>query len=213
MVASQAADGKASATELAAGEFWPSSFTADGRQVAMGRTGDILLVTVAHAPARVQPLIEGPAWEGHAEFSPDGRWLAYVSNTSGRAEVYVRPYPGPGPTVPVSVEAASNVAWRGNGRELFFVTPRDGTGKGRMMAVDFAPGSRPRIGRPHVLFEFDPRRFSFTCSPVRCYDVAADGQRFYTVETRTPPPPPVIRHIGIIQNWLQELKANVPAGR
>jgi hypothetical protein len=51
-----------------------------------------------------------------------------------------------------------------------------------MMSVEFAPGSPPQIGRPHLLFEFDPNALYVDCSPVRCYDVARDGQRFYAVQ-------------------------------
>ena len=58
-----------------------------------------------------------------------------------------------------------------------------------MMAVDFAPGSPPRIGRPHTLFEFEPGDLGFMCSPLRCYDVAPDGQRFYAVRHGTPAAP------------------------
>jgi hypothetical protein len=146
-------------------------------------------------------------------FSPDGRWLAYGSDVSGRNEVYVRPYPGPGPAEQVSLEGGRDPAWHPNGRELFYVGPLDGAGKRRIMAVEFAPGSPPRIGTPRRLFEFDPRDLNFGCTPLRCYDVAPDGQRFYVTQTRPAPPPPVVTHINLIQNWLEGLKAKVPTGR
>jgi hypothetical protein len=79
-----------------------------------------------------------------------------------------------------------------------------------MMAVDFEPGSRPRIGHPRSLFEFDPRDLALACTPLRCYDVAPDGQRFYARQARNPPPPPVVTHINLVQNWFEELKAKVP---
>ena len=80
-----------------------------------------------------------------------------------------------------------------------------------MMVVEFAAGSPPRMGRPRPLFEYD--HLALLCASVRCFDVAPDRQRFYTVQTRTPPAPPVITHISLIQNWFDELKAKVPAGR
>jgi hypothetical protein len=52
----------------------------------------------------------------------------------------------------------------------------------------------------------------FHCIPVRCYDVAPDGQRFYVMQQRTLPPPPPVTHINLILNWFEELKAKVPAG-
>jgi hypothetical protein len=60
------------------------------------------------------------------------------------------------------------------------------------------------------LFEFDHRDLSFVCTPVRCYDVAPDGQRFYTRQSRTLPPPAVVTHINLTLNWFEELKAKVP---
>jgi eukaryotic-like serine/threonine-protein kinase len=209
-LAVQPADGTAPPQVLVAGELWPSSFTPDGRRLVAERNElDIAMVTVENGQVGVQPLIQTPHYEGWAEFSPDGRWLAYASDVSGRLEVYVRPYPGPGPTEQVSLEGGYSLAWHPNGRELFFVEGDD-PDKFRMMAVDFAPGSPPHIGRPHVLFVFAEGSLPLLCGPIRCYDVAPDGQRFYAVQYRTRPRPPVVTRINLIQNWLEELKAKVP---
>ena len=89
----------------------------------------------------------------------------------------------------------------------------DPAGKRRMMAVEFAPGSPPGIGTPRRLFEFENRDLAFACGLVRCFDVAPDGQRFYTVQTRTPPAPPVDTHINLVLNWFEVLKAKVPTRR
>jgi serine/threonine-protein kinase len=214
-LAVQPADGTARPQVLMLGDLTASSFTPDGRQVAAVRDSqDIVMMTVEPGQTRVQPVTQTPQQsERWPAFSPDGRWLAYGSDVSRRFEVYVRPYPGPGATEPVSIEGGNNPAWHPNGRELFFVSLADPAGKRRMMAVEFAPGSPPRIGRPRPLFAFDPRLLTFACTPVRCYDVAADGQRFYVTQTRTPPPPPVVTHINLILNWFEELKAKVPTGR
>jgi hypothetical protein len=64
-----------------------------------------------------------------------------------------------------------------------------------------------------ALFEFDRRELDFQGYPSRRYDVTPDGQRFYVVQWRIPPPPPVVTHINLIQNWFEELKAKVPTGR
>ena len=189
----------------------------------------MVMVTVESGQARVRSLIETSHTEDGAEFSPDGRWLAYASNVSGRFEVYLRPHPGPGATEPVSVDGGRCPAWNRNGRELFFLSLPDPAGKQRMMAVEFAPGSppplgsargglsaveRPRIGRPRVLFEFDSvRDLTFDCNPSRCYDVALDGQRFYAVQRVARPQLPVVTHVNLIQNWFEELKAKVPGGQ
>jgi dipeptidyl aminopeptidase/acylaminoacyl peptidase len=209
----QPADGTAPPQVLVAGRVVPSSFTRDGRQLAALLAGDIVIVTVEKGQASIQPLFQTPDTERWPEFSPDGRWLAYGSNVSRRSELYVRPYPGPGPAEQVSIDGASNPAWNPNGRELFFVSRPDPAGKCRMITVEFEPRSPPRIGHPRSLFEFDPRDLALDCTPVRCFDVASDGQRFYAVQARNPPPRSVVTHISLIQNWFEELKAKVPMKR
>jgi dipeptidyl aminopeptidase/acylaminoacyl peptidase len=213
-LASQPADGSAPPRALIAGEVYPSSFTPDGRQVAAvtGLSG-VVIVTTENGQARAQPLTQTPQVVDYPEFSPDGHWLAYGSDVSGRGEVYVQPYPGPGRAEPVSVEGGSNPAWHPNGREIFFLSEPDPAGKVRMMAVDFMPGSPPRIGRPRPLFEFDNRDVNLGGFPLRSYDVTPDGQRFVAVQRRTPPRAPAVTHINLILNWVEELKAKVPTGR
>jgi len=105
-----------------------------------------------------------------------------------------------------------SLAWHKNGRELFLLSLMGRAGRQRMMAVEFTPGSPSGIGRPRELFTFEGHLF-VSCTPVRCYDVAADGQRFYAVKQATPPPPPVVTHINLIPDWVEELKAKVPTGR
>ena len=81
-----------------------------------------------------------------------------------------------------------------------------------MMAVEFVPGTAPRLGRPRALFAFDDLDLHFAAFPVRGYDVSRDGQRFYTVRTRNPPipSPPAVTHVDVVLNWLEDLKARVP---
>ena len=192
-----------------------SSFTPDGQNVVAVRDSrDIVLAKIGPGQSELQPLAQSAQYsERWPEFSPDGRWLAFGSDVSVRFEVYVRPQPGPGPTEPVSVDGGWSPAWHPNGRELFFVSLPDPEGRRQLMAVEFAPGSPPRIGRPRALFSFDPRELRFACAPVRCYDVTADGQRFYVTQTRRPLLQPAVTHINLILNWFEELKAKVPTGR
>ena len=206
------ADGVGPPTMVVKGDLVPTSFTPDGRQLALVREAkDIVVASLDGQKATVRPLMETETSETSPEFSPDGKWLAYVSNASGRAEVYVQPFPGPGPVQPVSTDGGISPAWHPTGHELFFLSPPDAAGRRSMMAVDFGPGSPPRIGRPHLLFSFNGRELAFMGSPVRFYDVAPDGQRFYTIRHEAPAPPPVVTHISLIENWFEELKAKVPA--
>jgi len=215
-LAAQPADGTASPQVLVPGSWLnASSVTPDGRQMAAVHEpdGDILSVAVENGQARVQPLIQTPHYEGWAEFSPDGRWLAYGSDVSGRREVYVRSYPGPGPTEQVSIDGGQSPAWQSGGKELFFVSPRNPAGRWLMMAVDVDAGSARGIGRPRPLFEFDPADLKLVCAPGRCFDVAPGGQRFFAVQSRPAPPQPPVTHINLVLNWFEELKAKVPAAR
>jgi WD40-like Beta Propeller Repeat len=83
-----------------------------------------------------------------ARLSPDGRWMVYSSNRSGRFEGEVRSFPQNGPTYPVSFEGGGYPRWRADGRELYFVSPGS-----QIMTVTFTPGTPPTIGKPEALFE------------------------------------------------------------
>ena len=215
--------GEGAPQALAPGGMVPSSLTRDGRHLAAARlmersgadTGsDIVIATADSDDWHVQPFTATPQLhEGWPDFSPDGRWLVFGSNESGRNEVYVRPYPDPGRPVPVSVDGGDNPAWNPNGREVFFVSLPGQAGRRRMMAADFAPGSPPRLGRPRSLFEFDHRELRLAGSMVRNYDVSGDGQRFYTILWPAPPTPPRVTHVNLIGNWLEELKAKLQRTR
>ncbi|MEZ5492332.1 MAG: hypothetical protein R3F50_18775 [Gammaproteobacteria bacterium] len=104
--------------------------------------------------------------EEYASFSPDGRWLAYTSDQTGRREVYVRPYPGPEPATLISSGGGSAPAWSKDGARLYYRSA------GQMMAVDVAPGASFQASRAVTLIE----RFSYNSGGrVRAYDVYADG--------------------------------------
>jgi hypothetical protein len=119
--------------------------------------------------------VKTPAYEGGARLSPDGKWLAYVSNESGQNEIYVRPFGGPDRRWQVSAQGGTQLVWNPNGREIFF---RDGN---KMMAVDVSVGAEGlTLSPPHVLFE---QRYAFGAGiTIANYDVSRDGQRFLMVK-------------------------------
>jgi eukaryotic-like serine/threonine-protein kinase len=90
-----------------------------------------------------QVLVQGPFNAGGARFSPDGHWMAYVSDESGRTEVYLRAYPQAGPRIQISVEGGTAPVWWHNGRELFF---RNGD---QVFAVSMI-GAQAVAGKPQV---------------------------------------------------------------
>jgi Tol biopolymer transport system component/predicted Ser/Thr protein kinase len=132
--------------------------------------------------------------ESSGQLSADGRWMAYTSNESGRLEVYVQPFPGPGGKWQVSRDGGAWPAWRGDGKELFFL----GTDR-KLMGVDVKTGSGFEAGDPRALFTTRIKLGTFT----REYDAAADGKRFLVNssigEENVAP-------ITLVQNWWAELK-------
>ena len=202
----QRADGTAPPEGLVRDSGHPSSWSSDRRHLAFTRDGDIWIANVENGKAAVEPLARTPDIELWPEFSPDGRWLAYGSNASGRNEVYVQPYPGPGPRQQVSLEGGGSPAWSPTGRELFFVSAPDSEGMRQMMVTDVRPGLALTFGKPRRLFGFSPPALSFDCAPNRCYAVVPDGERFYVRQMPPTAPPAPVTHIQLVQNWTEELE-------
>jgi len=123
--------------------------------------------------------------------SPDGHWVAYVSNESGRLEVYVRSFPGPGGRWQVSLDGGTEPVWAASGRKLFY---RNGT---KMMAAAIALHPTFTVGARRELFEGN-----YVNDPVyRSYDVTRDGQGFVLV--RSPKPP---ADFIVVLNWFDQLR-------
>jgi Tol biopolymer transport system component len=202
----QLADGSGGLELLTSGAYTrvPMSFSQDGQLLAFVEidptTGyDIWVLRLSDRKAH--PFLRTPFNEGVPRFSPDGRWLAYISDESGRYEVYVQPYPGPGGKWPISTEGGTEPVWNPNGRELFY---RSGD---KMMAVDITTQPGFGAGKPRMLFE-GPYEPSWATNPN--YDVSADGQRFLMVKASEQEQ--ASTQINVVQNWFEELKRRVPPG-
>ena len=211
----QATDGTPSET-LIRSSLNPVSWAPDGRHLFLTDPGrrKIWVLSVDGPEPRLHQFTEGSDPERSPEISPDGRWLAYEVVASGRWEVYVRPFPGPGPRTQVTLDGGMSPAWNPNGLQLFFV--KGGSGPTptawSMNVVDMDVTRGVRVGATRRLFEFSNLDLYFLGSP-RCYEVSPDGQRFYVPKSVAPlPPAPVVTHINLIQNWFEELKAKVPTG-
>ena len=130
-------------------------------------------------------------------FSPDGRWVAYHSNESGRAggaEVYVKPFPGPGQRWQISTDGGYGAAWSPDGHELFYIRGR------QLMAVDVRTKPTFNAGTPYVLFEGP---YVHQSGPD--YDMAPDGERFVMLLRDESGTPLAGREINIVLNWLEGL--------
>ncbi len=191
-------DGSAEARVLLARErlMIPLSWTAASRTMAYYEIEQDLVADIWTLPdeGEPSPVVVSSFDDRAAMFSPDGRWLAYVSDESGGDQVYVRPYPGPGAAIPISRGGAIAPGWSRDGREVYFRS-RDG-----MMVVPV--GADDTFGAPRVLFEQQ-----YAISPIGRgnpnYDVAADG-RFLMV--RNLPREGGVSPIYVVLNFWEELK-------
>jgi eukaryotic-like serine/threonine-protein kinase len=157
---------------------FPLSWSPDGRQLAFvavrpATSNDLFLLDVV-AKTAPTPFVATPYREGAPAFSPDGRYIAYASDPSGRNEIYLRPFPGPGQEVPVSGGGGGEPVWARNGHELFY---RQGD---VMMAVDITTAPTLKVGKPRRVFE---RAFKRSPAVWPNYDVTPDGQRFLMITT------------------------------
>ena len=204
----QPADGSAGAEMLTSsglsGNNVPGSWTPDGQVLTFleinPKTGyDVY--TMSLKDRKPQPFVQTPALETAPRFSPDGHFIAYNSDESGRAEIYVRPYPGPGGKWQISTEGGTEPVWNPKGRELFY---RSGN---KMMTVEVSTEHTFSAGKPKMLFEgpYAPTPRSFPD-----YDVSPDGQRFLMLKATDQAPP---NQINVVLNWFEELKQKVPTGK
>jgi len=187
----------------------PSSWSPDGRFL-LYQTGnsqafggsenqDIFLLPLTGNPQERTPVpfLQTPFRERNAQFSPDGKWVAYQSNESGRDEVYIQAFPSTGAKWQVSNNQGTQPRWRGDSRELFFMSE---TTQRMWVAGIRASAGRVEIETPQPLFPV----LGFP-GPSYVYDVTPDGQRFVVV---SPPGAGAqgTSAINIISDWQAELK-------
>ena len=157
-----------------------------------GTQGDLFVAPV-DSPAAVRPFLMTAADEDSPSISPDGRWIAYVSDESGRREVYVRPLTGPGPRVQISVDGGTEPVWGRSGREVFY---RDET---RMLSARVELEPEARVSRRDMLFpdtSFDRAREGAG------YDVMPNDKELLMVRRSTGASSDPV----VVVNWTEELK-------
>jgi len=187
------------------GQF-PGSFTPDGATLAFTEShpesnNDILLLDVKSR--RVTSFLNSRADEGWPDISPDGRWLAYVSDESGSREVWVRPLSGQGGRWQISSEGGSEPIWSKDGTQLFYRQA------GQVWVAEIRKAGGFDAGRARLLFE---QRAFAGGNPIRGWDTWPEGQRFLMVKLDQRKPTPVTEMV-LIQNWLEELKRLCPTGK
>jgi serine/threonine protein kinase len=196
---------------LTAGPFdVPSSWTADGKELlftrgytSVGGNTDIFAVAVDR-PDMPWPVLATAADERYPEMSPDGKWLAYTSNDSGRPELYVQPYPGPGPRITLSSGGALEPAWSKRTNELFYRASAQ-----QMMVIAFTVSNGTFVpGKPEMLFRQGSLGGGTTVRAT--YDIAPDG-RFLLNQAVTEAAAERNRKIfpsslRFVLNWTEELR-------
>ncbi len=179
---------------------WPMSWSPDGHFLAITENHpqthrDIWVIPREGEPI---PFLVTSFQEGAAKFSPGGRWLAYVSDESGRNEVYMQPFPGSGQKVTLSTDGGAEPVWSPGGGELFYRRGSD------MMVVDVTTEPTFSAGKPRLLFSGD---YQTDEAGHPSYGVSPDGQRFLMVQDVRGE---TLMEFRVVFNWTEELKRLVP---
>jgi serine/threonine-protein kinase len=198
------ADGSLPAEKLFSGDdrLLPGSVTRDGRTLLyQTRVGNVISIWAARLdgnPAS-RPVVRERFDNRTPAISPDGRWLAYVSNASGRDEVYVRPFPENGAALQVSTAGGTEPLWSPDGERLFYRTERE------LFAarVSLTPTFEVKGGAPLFVDDF------MRANPQRNYDVTRDGRFVMVGDTVAPKAPDQV----VVLNWLTEFRARLRAAR
>jgi len=203
------ADGSAPPELLRTSDYdkYPGSWSPDGRAFLYTETHtttreNIWLLDVTGSK-EARPLIVTPFLESGPEFSPDGRWFAFMSNESGRVEVYIAPLANPSAKTRISTAGGTEPSWAPDGRRLFY---RSGD---RLMSVDLGTGPAPAPGEARPLFAAETIADGW--QSFRNYDPAADGRRFVIVDQGGAGATPIPLHV--ILNWFTDLDRRLPAAR
>ena len=184
---------------------WPEAWHADGGQLVFrenSKSNSLFVLDVQDRSRKA--LLDSDFSEHSAALSHNGKWLAYESNRGGSNEVYVRPFPGPGPETAVSIGGGYFPVWSPDDSQLYY---RAG-GESHFMAASLHSDPRFRVLGRKKLFD----GAHFWNIPFRAhYDVHPDGQRFLVLNMRSADEE--VAKINVVLNWFEELKRRVPTGR
>jgi serine/threonine-protein kinase len=199
------ADGSGTVQQLTNSQFLsePTSWSPDGKLLAFSEQNTVsrrdIWVLDMNGGRKAAPIIKTPADESVPRFSPDAHWIAYVSDESGRAEIYVQPYPTSGQKWQISTSGGREPVWSPSGSELFY---REGK---KMMVSDIKPAPSFSAAKPRVLFEGE---YEGPLASRPNFDISPDGKRFLMLQA--------VDHgqssaeIKIVSNWFDEIKRRIP---
>ena len=154
-----------------------------------------------------ESLVATAANEYGAMLSPDGEWMAYGSDETGRFEIYLQRFPTLGERQQVSTNGGLEPKWSPDGQTLYYLGTAGGSEPRRMVGVRIDAGPPLSIGASEVLFAYDHFHPGDTA---RYYDIAPDGQRFLLLSWESGQGGPGKLQVNVVQNWFAELKERVP---
>jgi serine/threonine protein kinase len=186
-------------------QYLGSCFSNENSAVFTGMNRDTGydIVTIDLVSGRTTPFLNSRYNELWPDLSPNGRWIAYVSDELGRNEVYVRPFQGSGAAAQISSEGGVEPSWARDGKKIFY------RWQDQMWAVDVRAEKDFSFSNRHVLFERKGFQFG---TPSRDYDLSLNSQQFLMVKLDQRKPTPVTEMI-LVQNWFEELKRLDPTGK
>ena len=211
----KAADGTGEVEKLCSApepQLIPYSWSGDGKGLITnqfiegGMSNQDVMMLSMEGDRATKPILQEKFLEIQPKISPDGRWMAYVSNESGKTEVYVRPFPDVNKgRWQVSTNGGDSPIWSPDGRELFYLNGDS------VMAVSVDAESALSLGTPKLLFHGSfVGAYPVDGTP---WDISPDGKRFLMIKSpqAVPPAEGAPRRINIVLNWLEDLKQKVPA--
>ncbi len=201
-------DGSERAERITSFDSFPrlSSMSRDGSRLYATKTGSDArrgIFTIDLSTGEETEVIQSAGDVRDGVESPDGKWLAYMSNESGRNEVYLAALSNVERRWPVSTGGGEFPMWHPSGRELFFVRGDDH----RLMSVEVELNVPPIIGTPDVVLEgYDFRPSTFVAN----FDIAPDGDRFLVLKSETLEAGTGATELVVVENWFEELKRLAP---
>jgi len=170
---------------------YPSDWSRDGKYIMFTQDKDLWQVSTG-PELKSSLFLKAPSVLRNGQFSPDGKWVAYASNETGKWEIYVTSFPESHGKWQVSTGGGEQPRWRGDGKELFYLSSDE-----KMISVPVTTGARFDAGTPVVLFQATPRQ-PVPSYDLFVYDVSRDGQRFLiNTQLKQPETQPV----SVILNW------------
>lgn len=168
----------------------PYDWSRDRQRLLFDNAGDLQIADSKKGAAGVEQFTKTQATEKHGQFSPDGKWIVYSSEESGRQEIWLQPYPATGAKFQVSPAGGAAPRWRHDGKELFYISD------GKLVAVPITLGASPQWGSATALF---PLTLSSSANAFWPYSVSGDGQKFLVLESLDAA---ATQPITVVTNWL-----------